>query len=647
MRKTVYESPHGRYPWGSLHTRAPVRLFVLVVCAVILGGTYPPGRLAASEDKSFSHPLIEQVYRFLPDGTVEVEEIRSFSFKGSFTWATLNRETRGAYGRYGIDYLGVWDAETNEKLRSEQSMSAGYANIKWHYQARNTTRRFLIRYRIRNAVQRYGDVAQFYWKAIEDRHARIDRVEITLIPPSPSPGLFKVFIHGKAAPGTLEFPDDFGRAHIGQSRIPKKSFMEVRALFDPALFHDVPVQSGETYESILADERRITETARHMVMKFYGAIMAGIVIFVAIVGIYIYFYIRYGTEPKLSYDSTYEREPPRDLPPAVLPAILTQSGVKVQDMTRGFAATLLECARLGYLEIGEEKSEGFLGIFKNTLLRYTITEKGIAALEKEPIEHVRGERPLEPFEKDVLRTVIREAGDGKTATTKEIVEWGSDRTGKKTNFLAFIEPRGKLLRKWFEKNYFKLDDDRSEKAKGWFVGIALLAGVCIILMFIFLVRTPILIIIGIATIVFGVIAAIPLARRTPEAALEHERWNAFKKFMIDFSAMKEAGPGLLQIWDSYLVYATALGVADKLLKNLKNIAIEYSSTVPVVAWYHPAVTSSKTSSLGQGFSSLESLTSSISNMQALSSALSSSTSTGGGFSGGGGGGGGGGCSGAG
>ena len=88
-------------------------------------------------------------------------------------------------------------------------------------------------------------------------------------------------------------------------------------------------------------------------------------------------------------------------------------------------------------------------------------------------------------------------------------------------------------------------------------------------------------------------------------------------------------------------------MAEKLLSNLKLVARESNMVVPVVVWYHPLSTFGSGTAHDLGFASLESLSASFSNIQSLSSALSTSTGSGGGFSGGGGGGGGGGCSGAG
>ena len=214
--------------------------------------------------------MIEQTYRFNPDGSAEVEEIRSFRFDGSFSWSFLLRETRGDYGRYRVEYEGVWDADTNEELRSEVSSSERGEMIKWYYSAQNTTKRFLIRYRIEGAVQRVRPKAMtaavIYWKAIEDTHAPISRIAITVIPPEPSSGLFKVFVHSAARPGEIEFSPDYQQALVKQDGISQDTFVELRVLLDPKIFPDARIDSGQSYESLLEDERGIANAPKRRAM---------------------------------------------------------------------------------------------------------------------------------------------------------------------------------------------------------------------------------------------------------------------------------------------------------------------------------------------------------------------------------------------
>jgi len=137
------------------------------------------------------------------------------------------------------------------------------------------------------------------------------------------------------------------------------------------------------------------------------------------------------------------------------------------------------------------------------------------------------------------------------------------------------------------------------------------------------------------------VTSVLISKRTYKSALEIKKWKAFKKYISDFSAMKDAPVILLKIWDEYLVYAIALGVAQKLLENLKELSIETRRSMTAVSWYHGI------SPIRGNTISPNAISGFIDSMSHTVSALSSSTSVGGGFSGGGGGGGGGGGSGAG
>jgi uncharacterized membrane protein len=594
--------------------------------------------------KEYDHPLIAQTYRLLPNGDAEVEELRVFRFSGSFSWANLKRSTRGRYGRYGIEYLGVWDADTNRPLRYSQTSEGEYAVLRWEYQAQDTTKRFLLRYRIRNAVQRYTDVAQFYWKAIEDEHAPIERVKVDIVPPAPSPKRFKVFVHSRAAPGRLYIHPTFTQADIVQSDIPSDSFVEVRALLDPALFAGAPLQAGNRYESFLEEERRFAEEElraarrRERMIRIIGLwIVAETPIALSLclgfIGYLVITYHRYGREPKLP-EIEYKREPPRDIPPAVVPAILTQSKAQPSEVIKGFSATVLEAARLGYLRIEENTRKGFLG-FSHTERRYVLTPEGKSLLMGEVGQPIgRQGRVLEPVEREVLQVLFLQAGNGDAVTEDELRQWAEESSGSKTQMYRFVKGWGKDLRRWFEKRYFRLDDPESEKAKRRFWRNLLLVGgigtVATLPVSLFTVLP--------VSVVLGGIAAFSLSRRSPEAAREYQRWDAFKRFMTDFSAMREAGPELLPLWERYLVYAVSLGVAEKLIHHLALLAREYDYHWTYPSWYQSAS--------GEAFSadSLSGMMNFVDNLQNLTSALSSSTSSGGGFSGGGGGGGGGGSS---
>ena len=474
----------------------------------------------AMADKSYNHPSIDFKITFLPDGSAEIEETRAFKFDGSFSWAFIEKGTRGDYGSYGIEFHGVWDAETGEQLRHETyDGENGNKGLKWHYSAKNTTREFLIKYRVTGAVQKYMDAAQFYWHIISPSDEYINNVNVVLTPPQPSPYLFKVFVHTETPPGRLDFEKDFSGARIDLSGVSRNQSVELRVLLDPDIFPDAPLLSGESHGTLLEDEKRVTEQwreaeerrieryARSQSMIKYSVI-TGIILVLALVALYIWFFFKFGKEPEIDYDHDYEREPPRDLPPCVLPAILTQSGVQDTEMGKSFAAALIEGARLGYLEITETEKKVLL--FKSKGLEYTLTDKGKKLLAGS-YEPSGDERPLILFESDVIRTVFIAAGEGEKVTSHEIEEWARKTTGMKTNFKDFMDRRKKELRSDFEKEFFPLDDPVSEKARKGFIGISVGVGLLFVILFLAGLRSPILFGFAPLTILLGVLLSIPLA----------------------------------------------------------------------------------------------------------------------------------------
>ncbi|MDN5367272.1 MAG: hypothetical protein PWQ11_683, partial [Candidatus Diapherotrites archaeon] len=61
---------------------------------------------------------------------------------------------------------------------------------------------------------------------------------------------------------------------------------------------------------------------------------------------------------------------------------------------------------------------------------------------------------------------------------------------------------------------------------------------------------------------------------------EYSRWQAFKRFLSDLTRIKEYSEQFRSMWQDWLIYGAALGVADKVLKAIKELNVpdvsEYS-----------------------------------------------------------------------
>ena len=62
-----------------------------------------------------------------------------------------------------------------------------------------------------------------------------------------------------------------------------------------------------------------------------------------------------------------------------------------------------------------------------------------------------------------------------------------------------------------------------------------------------------------------------IAVLTEEGAEEKEKWKGLKRYMENFSLIEEREIPELALWEEYLVYATAFGIADKVIEQMKAI----------------------------------------------------------------------------
>ena len=55
-------------------------------------------------------------------------------------------------------------------------------------------------------------------------------------------------------------------------------------------------------------------------------------------------------------------------------------------------------------------------------------------------------------------------------------------------------------------------------------------------------------------------------------------WHGLKKYMLEFSRMKEYGVPELALWEEYLVYATMMGISKKVCEQLKLVYPQLNDT---------------------------------------------------------------------
>lgn len=121
---------------------------------------------------------------------------------------------------------------------------------------------------------------------------------------------------------------------------------------------------------------------------------------------------------------------------------------------------------------------------------------------------------------------------------------------------------------------------------------------------------------------------------------EKEEWLGLKRYMAEFSLMKEKEVPELVLWEKYLVYATVFGISEKVLKQLKVVYPQISDEEYMNSHGYTYMYLMYSGSFNNSF--LSSLNTSVGSAYTAVTNYSSGSGSGGGFSSGGGFGGGGG-----
>jgi len=178
---------------------------------------------------------------------------------------------------------------------------------------------------------------------------------------------------------------------------------------------------------------------------------------------------------------------------------------------------------------------------------------------------------LKKHEIELLHWVFNIIGDGSVVTTKKIEKYGKSSVEEAKIFqsrsMSFIEAAKQVSSKhpYFEYNY---QLNKKKIMVPIIIPIILLA-ISLITSSIYVITnwittlTSILVIISYSTYVYSI------KKRSVEGNELFTKWKAFKNFLINFSSIDDYPiPGVI-VWEHYLVYATVLGIADKVMAQLE------------------------------------------------------------------------------
>ena len=626
-----------------------IQVFVIIVIAMMFG------IMINNESQANSNNLYlnELSFKVLieEDGDLTVEEEWNIKIKNTNTLFKTFEMDSSKHGK--ITNVTVADITHGKKQLKEIDTLMHHVTKDCYYGLTNNdgdfeiawgvgmdssvgNRTYLIRYTVKDAIKQYSDYSELYWQFVGKDFA-VDakkiKGEIHAEMTSSETQDIKVWGHTEDLNGTIYLTsDNVIMFEINNFRNGK--FVEIRTLIPNNLVENVTRKENvEILSTVLKEEEKWANDANFR--RTIGNIIPIIITVITLSGgiaIIIWLIIKIiralkkivTLKPlKPSQEIIYYRELPRNNVTSLEALYIYGERKRKLDgseLGKVFSATIMDLVlkgKLTFIVDSTDKKDGTkIGIpdKANFLKDLSSDERNFAKIVLEATsKYKKDEITLKELQKYIKSIPAEELQNMPESLHIKMI----DKLSKKG-----------IIDKDNFKNYKKVNN-----RLGVYIFIAILV---IIFQFSFtLLPNSIINIIKITIIVLAIVNIIltkqelkRIAVYTQEGVDESAKWKGLKKYMKEFSLLKEKEVPDIVIWEKFLVYATVFGISDKVLKQLK---VVYPNIEEItMAGNYTYMNVMINTNFARSFSSAVSTS--------MSSAYSSASGSGGGFSGGGGGG---------
>ncbi|WP_100372074.1 DUF2207 domain-containing protein [Bacillus sp. FJAT-45037] len=209
-----------------------------------------------------------------PDGDVTVNEQHTYEFSGEF--GGIIREL---IPKEGTDIIELEAFEGNTPLQIETDQS----EHRIHREGRNETITIDLNYKIKNGVDVYADVAEFYWPFFDrSNESTYEQMTILVIPPEPTTDVI-AFGYDEAYKTEAVLED--GQVQFAMGEVPRKRNGDIRVAYDVELFPtSVLTEDKEMHSAIAAAKQglidaEIAKLARKEWLESIGVILVPLFVF--------------------------------------------------------------------------------------------------------------------------------------------------------------------------------------------------------------------------------------------------------------------------------------------------------------------------------------------------------------------------------
>ncbi len=653
------------------------RALAVVFTATLLAAAaslalFPVGQARAA---SWSVREVAVEATILPSGDMTIVETRTYDFPESFRWVEQWIPISGCAGisgmtvsesRTGTDPQTLAYAEVDEIRAAAETPGTYLVNsgadmvaIRYWFEKATGLRTFTLAYTVDDPVLVHDDVAELCWKFVGNAwEAATKHVLVNLhLPYGATADDVQAWGHGPLQ-GRVQVVDPT-LVRFEVYNLEPQTYVEGRVAFPTSLVPAATNRSGrDGLPGILVEEEGLAAQANADRARLLWNAGLAVALLLAAVVYGWWLMRRYGLERRPAESPDYYRDLPGTYSPAVLGALWHFGNPGPND----FVATILDLARRGYLAIEEAEAEVRrpLGLgtkitqdyrfwrrtrppVGDTLLPHEQTVLKFV-LDTPPLRGRRGAAAL-PFADEKRGIPGLPAGvTGRPVLLSEIQEASKDNSGASGRYrLLYQRWRRQAEAAARTEGFFEKESERGQ-------ALGALSGVALMIVSAYLAATRHLLP-GVTGFVCGgglLVLCVFLSRRSQKGADQLRLWQAFRRYLHDFSRLEEAEPPAVALWDHYLVYAVSLGVAKEVVRQLPLVYDQERLAQGLTfAWFMtggrlPGLDGKAAgfaAGLGRGLEGLTSFSSVLAS--SLQGNLSSGRGRGGGFSGGGRGGGGG------
>ena len=440
----------------------------------------------------------------------------------------------------------------------------------------SSVKKYQISYTVTNAVKTYNDCSEFYWQFIGTSNGiPVDNITGTIKLPKAVSGTesIKVWAHGPLNGEIYATDSDTVSFNVGY--LNTGTMVEVRiAVLENVFTLNKNIVNSNKLQSIISEETTWADAANRERDRLKAELerekmitkIIGIAIVTVGIGIVIFFIIKI---------IKYVKE---------LVGIKKQEPETKVEYYRDFpdeGATPTEAAFLYYFDKEGQFKNNVSKIVSAIILDLAL--KNVIVFETDQKEKVnivvRGNGKAQNLERDELTiyNLLEEVEHYKNKkakiydnkiSMKDIEKYAKHNDRAFLGKIDSIETYAITLqgaKKNYDSSMKKTSEKWKNKGNGYFLG----AFMCLCFSAFVLPLFAVIPCIMCGVLCKKIANKLRLLELTQKGVNEQELWKGLKNYMENFSLLNEREVPELVLWEKYLVYATAFGISDKVLKQLK------------------------------------------------------------------------------